>query len=155
MELAEDSFEVQVPPHGKHRQTPSRTAAMPPHEKGGYGKGSVVKELNPTYFDPEAPARLIKPGCAAVVFYSPQCIHCKMMEPDWERFGKTCAFGSVYRLNCETHAAQVAKIREAQPELIEGFPTVVFYKDGEVVEKYTGDRTVNGFLRGFMRVCRS
>lgn len=29
---------------------------------------------------------------------------------------------------------------------IRGYPTILLFKDGEVVEKYSGERTVKGFL---------
>ena len=78
-----------------------------------------------------------------ILFYSPDCGYCKQVLPIWNKFeldfnGK--------------HNTQITKINGySYPDLakqykIEGFPTILFIKDGSIVSKYSGDRTYNSLV---------
>jgi thiol-disulfide isomerase/thioredoxin len=78
-----------------------------------------------------------------VLFYSPDCGYCKQVLPIWNKF--ELDFNG--RKNI-----QITKINGySYPDLcknygIEGFPTIMFIKDGSIVAKYSGDRTYNSFV---------
>lgn len=78
-----------------------------------------------------------------ILFYSPDCGYCKQVLPVWNKFELD--------FNGKKHT-QVTKINGyAYPDLckqynIEGFPTILFIKDGNIMGKYSGDRTYNSFV---------
>ena len=78
-----------------------------------------------------------------VLFYSPDCGYCKQVLPVWNKF--ELDFNG--RKNIK-----VTKINGySYPDLckqygIEGFPTILSIKDGNIMGKFTGDRTYNGFV---------
>ena len=78
-----------------------------------------------------------------VLFYSPDCSYCKNFLPIWNKF--ELDFSG--RKNI-----QITKINGySYPDLckqyaIEGFPTVLFIKDGNIVAKYSGPRTYNSLV---------
>jgi len=83
-----------------------------------------------------------------VMFYAPWCGHCKAMKPD---FAKAAAVAE--RMNLGTLAAlDMTMQREwssaAFPD-VKGFPTIKFYKNGEV-EDYEGGRNFDD-LTAFMK----
>lgn len=78
-----------------------------------------------------------------VLFYSPDCGYCKQVLPVWNKFEMD--------FNGRKHIT-ISKINGySYPDLckqygIEGFPTILFIKDGSIVAKYQGDRTYNSFV---------
>lgn len=78
-----------------------------------------------------------------ILFYSPDCGYCKQVLPTWNKF--ELDFNG--RKN-----VQITKINGySYPDLakqynIEGFPTILSIKDGNIIGKYQGDRTYNSFV---------
>lgn len=78
-----------------------------------------------------------------VLFYSPDCGYCKQVLPIWSKFEMD--------FNGRKNTV-ISKINGySYPDLckrygIEGFPTILFIKDGSIVAKYSGDRTYNSFV---------
>lgn len=78
-----------------------------------------------------------------ILFYSPDCGYCKQMLGPWNKFEMD--------FNGKKNV-QVTKINGyAYPDLcksynIEGFPTILFIQDGNIMRKYQGDRTYNSFV---------
>lgn len=124
-------------------------------DKSFYDNSSFVTELVPQDFDPKATWKLKNRECSVVLFYCPWCPHCQHMQKEWEEFAKMNGFMNVYAFNCEKHKDQLIKIRNDMPQLVSSFPTIVYYKNGEPVEEYRGDRTVSNFLKKSMEVCKS
>ena len=77
--------------------------------------------------DVERPKRLV------VLFYAPWCGHCKRLMPLWKQLQNK------YKEDSETKVKQLnadENEQEAQDQEIEGFPTIILFKDGK---KYTYD----------------
>lgn len=78
-----------------------------------------------------------------ILFYSPDCGYCKQVLPIFNKF--QLDFNG--RKN-----VQINKINGySYPDLakqynIEGFPTILFIKDGNIIMKYSGDRSYNSFV---------
>ena len=78
-----------------------------------------------------------------ILFYSPDCGYCKQLLPTFNKFEMD--------FNGKKHV-QITKINGySYPDLcktykIEGFPTILFIKDGNIVSKYSGDRTYNSLV---------
>jgi len=115
-----------------------------------FGKGSVVMELNPSHFDSKHSWKLLKKDCCVILFYAPWCPYCKAVKDTWEELAKKATNYEVYAFNCEKHKAHVSQIKEEVPYLVEGYPTIVLYKDGAPVKKL-GQEDRN--LSALMKVC--
>ena len=71
-----------------------------------------------------------------VLYYVPWCPHCKNVMPEWNKLEKEAdkTGVAVEKVDCEE------KPEEAQKQDVEGFPTIILFKDGKVVN-YEGERT--------------
>lgn len=112
-----------------------------------------VTELTPKDFEPKNPTLLKYKGCAAVLFYCPWCPHCVDTKQSWENFGEIATFMKVFAFDCEKYRTTATQIRSDYPEFIQGYPTIVFYKDDHTT-KYSGDRNTNAFMKGCGNFCR-
>jgi thiol-disulfide isomerase/thioredoxin len=119
-----------------------------------FGDSSNVKELTPKDFDSVATWRLKMTGCVAVFFYAPWCPHCKAVKQDWEKFAQTATFMDVTAFNCEKYSSHLQKIKEDMPNLVVGFPTIIYYIDGQPSETHAGERTYTSLLKRGMTVCQ-
>ena len=78
-----------------------------------------------------------------ILFYSPDCGYCKNFLPVFNKFELD--------FNGKKHV-QITKINGySYPDLckqykIEGFPTILYIKDGNIVSKFSGDRTYNSLV---------
>lgn len=79
-----------------------------------------------------------------VEFYAPWCGHCKRLAPEYEKAADILAErGS---------KAKVAKVdatvekQAASTRQIRGYPTLIFYQNGQEVEKYSGARTAEAIV---------
>ena len=79
-------------------------------------------------------------GVWFVWFYADWCGHCHQMKEPWNHFEKS-----------NVHNINLAKIRDdyvpkvnSNPS-IQGWPTILLYKDGKVVDMYQGERTPEAF----------
>ncbi|AEA07193.1 thioredoxin [Lausannevirus] len=120
------------------------------------GKGHLfderfVKSLRDKDFD--AYGNLKRKGCSWVVFYAPWCGHCKSLAPQWSKFAETAAFADVYTVNSDEEKKLLSRLNSVTPGFVEGFPTIVAYKDGESVQTYMGDRTSKALVREAMLLC--
>jgi thiol-disulfide isomerase/thioredoxin len=114
-----------------------------------------IKQLTPKDFDDVATWKLKDKKCCAVLFYADWCPHCQVVKPTWNRLGKEAAFLDFYSFDCEKHASHLSRIKEDMPELVKGFPTIVFYSGGQPVEAYKGDRSYGDILTACMKVCKN
>lgn len=80
-------------------------------------------------------------GFTFVKFFAPWCGHCKGLAPTWEDLGKKFATKENIVI------AKVDCTMENNKELcneqeVDGFPTLLLYKDGEKIEEYNGSRAL-------------
>jgi len=115
---------------------PRLTSAVTADYEGG------VLVLDETSFD----AALKKFPVLMVEFYAPWCGHCKALQPTYERAAKA--------VKKSTGTARLAKIdatsdsgqKIAEKFKIEGYPTIMTFKDGEFLENYEGLREKDAFV---------
>ncbi|AHA45973.1 thioredoxin [Insectomime virus] len=110
-----------------------------------------VKSLSDKDFD--SSGDLKKKGCAWVVFYAPWCGHCKALAPDWNKFAEVAGFADVYTVNSDDEKQLISRLNSLVPGFVEGFPTIVAYKNGSAVQTYMGDRSSKALVREAMLVC--
>jgi thiol-disulfide isomerase/thioredoxin len=120
-----------------------------------FSNNRYVKELRPSDFDSSVPNKLKNGGCGLVLFYAPWCGHCKSAKQEWETAAKKVGFCDYYAFNCDKYKEHVAKINDSKSGFIDGYPTIVIYKNGVPFENFTGDRTSQGFIKACMGTCKS
>lgn len=122
-----------------------------------YFDSKYVTELSPEDFVGTRTWSLKNQTCAIVLFYAPWCPYCKNMKSVWNELGKTAAFFNVYAFNCEKYKEYMNRIKEDMPELVNSYPTMLIYKQGEPVERVgeaQDQRNVGYFINTCMRACR-
>lgn len=120
--------------------------------KGSYGSDFRVGPYGATRLI----NRKFKGKNGLVIFYSPNCGHCKdpTLVKTWKNlsvmFGDQFAIGAV---NCTNRQVQNDKL--AQFNKILGYPTIKFvYKDGTMGDEYTGGRDMASLKRFICREAR-
>lgn len=124
-----------------------------------------VRELSPSDFDEDAPWQLKPvvdsktgekyPATGMLLFYAPWCGYCKRTKDPWMEAAKLGGFCDFFAFNCEKNKAHLEKIKADMPQLVQGFPTIVLYKDGSPDEYYQGERTAQAFVTACMGLCKS
>ena len=83
-----------------------------------------------------------------VLFYADWCGHCKKMKPEWEKFEN-----GQYGKYCKKYESKDITSEMSERYGVQGYPTILLLKDGEVVQKYEGERNTNSFeefISGFI-----
>ena len=122
-----------------------------------FADSKFVTELTHKDFESVATWRLKTHKCSIVLFYAPWCPHCKALKDIWISLGTKAAFFDVCAMNCEKNKVHMAKIKEDMPELVNGYPTIIIYKNGDPVENVGGSketRTVGHLIKACMRACK-
>lgn len=118
-----------------------------------------VKELISQDFDSTQPWKLKpikgKPVNGMVLFYAPWCGHCKAVAPEWKKAAQTSAFCDFYAFNCEKQKGHFMKIKEDIPDLIQGFPTIIYYKNGSPEQGYDNPRSASSLIEFCMNKCQN
>ncbi|KAJ1910522.1 hypothetical protein H4219_006189 [Mycoemilia scoparia] len=76
-----------------------------------------------------------------IKFYSPTCPYSKRLAPVWEEFAKTCGEDAVSKniyigeVDCKANGYL------CQQNDISGYPTVLYFKDGQPIQEVINDRT--------------
>lgn len=84
-------------------------------------------------------------GKATILFYLPGCIHCIMMRNEWEKMKASL---KKEKRNCNIYEVDGNELHSHDTDYknhIEGFPTIVNVDNGNIVSKYEGERSENGF----------
>ncbi|MBW7996380.1 MAG: thioredoxin [Candidatus Glassbacteria bacterium] len=90
---------------------------------------SAVKTLDTTNFDSEVAG----PQPVMVDFYTDWCAPCQILGPQVERIAQTYADrASVAKLNVDASGQVAARFG------VQGIPTVLFFKDGKLVDRVVG-----------------
>jgi protein disulfide-isomerase A1 len=80
-----------------------------------------------------------------VEFYAPWCGHCKKLTPIWEELGeKMKDVEDVVIAKMDSTANEILQVK------VKGFPTIKLFKKDNTIVDYTGDRTLNSFVK-FLR----
>ncbi|XP_064105135.1 thioredoxin domain-containing protein 5-like [Macrobrachium nipponense] len=77
-----------------------------------------------------------------VKFFAPWCGHCKRMAPTYEELGRKFvghSFVKIAKVDC----TQEVNRGLCSEQNVNGFPTLYFYKGGEKLAEYNGDRSLN------------
>lgn len=120
-----------------------------------YTDSPGITELTPKDFDATDTWRLINHKCSIVLFYAPWCPHCANMKDMWKALGKLVGFFDVCALDCEKYRQHSELIKNDAEGIIEGFPSIVFYRKGLPVGKLQGERTVANITKECMDACKS
>lgn len=119
-----------------------------------FSDSKYVRELSSKDFDGIATWKLKSKRCSVVLFYMGWCPHCIDVKGIWEILAKKALFMDVLAFDCESNGQHLNKIREDMPELVTGYPTIVFYVDGSPVETFSGERSEANLLKACMRICQ-
>ncbi|CAG9772659.1 unnamed protein product [Ceutorhynchus assimilis] len=95
---------------------------------------SPLKELDDKNFD-----ALIEKGKVFVKFYAPWCGHCQRLAPTWLDLAKAMEFDdgiTVAKIDC-TEYKGICSDHD-----VKGYPTLLWFENGQKVGKYSGDRTL-------------
>lgn len=116
---------------------PAATAAAAGDALGSVRTETGVLVLNALNF-----VHVLERGVTFVKFYAPWCGHCKRLTPRWEELAaKFAGVGQV----------KVAKMDCTDPDNkpvcseqdVNGFPTIFIYRDGQRLQEYTGNRSLD------------
>lgn len=115
-----------------------------------------MKELTGSDFQNTTPYNLITNTCAFVLFYADWCGHCQVFKPEFEKFAKKAVFIDTFLVNADSNKQLLENIQKSNsPCTIVGFPTIWMYKHGQLVDEYTGSRTVKDMIQSAIQLCQS
>jgi len=84
----------------------------------------------------------IEKGLTFIEFFAPWCGHCKRLAPTWEELGKKfIGNDNVHIVKVDCTLATSKQLCDEQE--VEGFPTLMLYREGEKVSEYDGSRTLD------------
>ena len=76
-----------------------------------------------------------------VLYYAHWCPHCVSFVDEFNALIKLVGEGVCKTYNCANNNAHLQKMQARLPGFIQGFPTIILYKDGKPVEEYKGKRS--------------
>lgn len=99
-------------------------------------KPSAVLKLEKSNFDEK-----IKEGVVFVKFFAPWCGHCKRLAPTWEQLAEEFQARddvTIAHVDCTADNNVNRELCDGQG--VNGFPTLLIYKNGVKVDEYNGNR---------------
>lgn len=91
----------------------------------------------------------ISRGDHFVMMYAPWCGHCKQLKPDWEKLAKQPkgTETKIGKVDCTANKVTCDKYE------VKGYPTLLYFRNGELLENYTGSKTVDS-LKEYVRTMK-
>jgi protein disulfide-isomerase-like protein len=74
-----------------------------------------------------------------VLFYADWCGHCQRVKPIWDELSSKF---NLHKVDC-SNSKDMKVVKNLQ---IEGYPTILFFKNGEAKGKYDGDRSAESLV---------
>lgn len=116
----------------------------------------AVKELKPSDFDAISTHKLKKKSDTFVLFYAPWCGHCVASKKDWCKAAQKVGFTQFAAFDSEKYSEHIRKMNmDNKRDIVQGFPTLVYYKNGEIKDIYQGDRSEKALIAYAMKMKRS
>ncbi|KAK2720955.1 thioredoxin domain-containing protein 5-like [Artemia franciscana] len=106
-----------------------------PQEATKDEENAAVLELNSENFNAKTAE-----GMFFIKFFAPWCGHCQSLAPTWEQLGKSLEHENritIAKVDC-TQSKSLC-----QEHSVKGYPTLLWFKDGKMVEKYQGSRSLD------------
>lgn len=92
----------------------------------------------------------VKEGLAFVKFYAPWCGHCKRLAPTWDELSGAFSENKNVKIGKVDCTSEENKNKELCNENgVNGFPTLILFKNGEKVSEYNGKRDLED-LKSFV-----
>ncbi|CAG2118714.1 unnamed protein product [Medioppia subpectinata] len=95
------------------------------------------EDFGPLVINEDNFGKIIKKGITFIKYWVPWCSHCKQLKPIWHHLS-TKFFGIkdviIANVDCAQHESLCNK------EQVDGYPTLMLYKDNEKVVEYDGNR---------------
>lgn len=105
-----------------------------------------IVKLNNTNF--KKFGKYLNSNICFVGIFSKNCIHCKMIQPEWEKLKKQLKKKKCNGVLLEVDSNQLNYINYSSfNNNINGFPTIALYKNGKIVKEYDGNRTSNNMYK--------
>lgn len=105
--------------------------------------GVELRQLTPANF-----TELTTNGLWFIEHYSPYCGHCRRFEPTWEELVGDCEQELPSVQLAQVNCAAYGDLCEANK--IRGYPSILFYEDGNMLEEYKGNRDLDD-LKQFLQ----
>lgn len=110
---------------------------------------SNVIELSPSDFNGQA-LKKYKKGYMLIKFYTGWCGFCVKAKPEYEKLSnelKKIKKIKIARFDCEKYEDFIQNEYNlfSKGPKIQGFPTILLYKDGIYLKTYEGDRSVESY----------
>jgi thioredoxin-like negative regulator of GroEL len=109
-----------------------------------------VIELKNNSFDKDAIIKLLENNTCFIGVFSTACFHCNNMKPEWNKLKTSLKKMKSNSVLLEIDAGQLDVINYGPlKNSIRGFPAIMIFKNGEIIEDYAGNRTKDEMLKFF------
>ena len=93
-------------------------------------------------------------GVVTVMFYATWCGHCLNTQPMYIKAHSICRFNNCVAtaVDCTDKDSLPGKLKNVVDKYVQGFPTLVQFKDGEFDRVYEGERTPMALMKSITGV---
>mgnify|MGYP001190816589 CR=1 FL=1 len=113
-----------------------------------------VIEIKNNSFDKDLIKKYLEKKMCFIGIFSKDCFHCTNMKPEWKILKKKLKKINTNTLFLEIDANYLNKIDVSSlKNSIDGFPSIMIFKNGKKIKDYSGDRSSNNmlnFFKGYM-----